>query len=206
MALLERAIFYQALLHTLVIMGAAENQSERPQLQETCARIAVACPETGDADQPLYPPAFHSAHQKRVASDIQGGELAPNARAGGPDVRCVRRRRRCVETNPYVLTRRSPRVFFMRLPARVSSDKPRLKAFCRVAFSVLFKARAILAADVFLPARAFNLRICSARHARLFARLLTIWRPQKSGRPTFVSAATCPAGSRPIRRHPDISR
>ncbi len=80
MALLERAIFYQALLHTLVIMGAAENQSERPQLQETSARIAVACPETGDADQPLYPPAFHSAHQKRVASDIQGGELAPNAR------------------------------------------------------------------------------------------------------------------------------
>jgi len=89
------------------------------------------------------------------------------------------------------LARHSPRVFFMRLPARVSSDKPRLKAFCRVAFSVLFKARAILAADVFLRARAFNLRICSARHARLFARLLTIGRPQKSERPACVSMATC---------------
>jgi hypothetical protein len=101
-------------------------------------------------------------------------------------------RRRCpCEGEPgYVPTYGSPTVFFVRLPARVSSDNPRLKAFCRVAFSVLFKVRAILAADVFLRARAFNLRICPALHARLFVRLLTIWRPQKSERPTCVSAAT----------------
>ena len=88
-------------------------------------------------------------------------------------------------------TYRLPTVFFVRLPGRVSSDKPRLNAFCRVAFSVLFKVRAILAADFFLRARAFNLRRCSALHARLFVRLLTIWRPRKSERPLCVAAATC---------------
>jgi hypothetical protein len=42
---------------------------------------------------------------------------------------------------------------------RVLSDKPRLKAFCRVAFSVRFKFRAIFAARVLLPASFFNVRI-----------------------------------------------
>jgi len=53
-------------------------------------------------------------------------------------------------------------------PGRVSSDNPRLKAFCRVAPSVLFKLRAISAARLLLRASVFNVRICSAVHARLF--------------------------------------
>jgi hypothetical protein len=53
-------------------------------------------------------------------------------------------------------------------PARVSSDNPRLKAFCRVAPSVLFNLRAISAARLLLRASLFNVRICSAVHARLF--------------------------------------
>jgi hypothetical protein len=50
---------------------------------------------------------------------------------------------------------------------RLSSDKPILKAFCRVAPSVRFKARAIFAAWVLLRASLFNLRISSVVHARL---------------------------------------
>jgi hypothetical protein len=53
-------------------------------------------------------------------------------------------------------------------PARVSSDNPRLKAFCRVAPSVLFNLRAISAARLLLRASLFNVPICSAVHARLF--------------------------------------
>ena len=95
-------------------------------------------------------------------------------------------------------------VFFHDIGAGLS-DKPRLKAFCRVAFSVLFKARAILAADFVLRARAFNLRICSAYHARLFARLLTIWRPRDQ-KGEFAPQRDLPGGSRPIRCRPDLSR
>jgi len=58
-------------------------------------------------------------------------------------------------------------------PTRVSSDNPRLKAFCRVAPSVLFNLRAISAARFLLRASLFNVRICSAVHTRLF-----IWSPQ----------------------------
>ena len=54
------------------------------------------------------------------------------------------------------------------IQARVSSDKPRLNAFCLVAPSVRFKAWAILAARVFLLAAAFNLRTSSGVHARRF--------------------------------------
>jgi hypothetical protein len=53
-------------------------------------------------------------------------------------------------------------------PTRVSSDNPRLKAFCRVAPSVLFILRAISAARFLLRASLFKVRICSAVHARLF--------------------------------------
>src|SRR5262245_38155926 len=42
--------------------------------------------------------------------------------------------------------------------ARVSSDNPRLKAFCRVAPSVLFKVRAIVTARVLLFASFFRVR------------------------------------------------
>jgi len=60
-------------------------------------------------------------------------------------------------------------------PARVSSDNPRLKAFCRVAPSVLLNLRAISAARLLLRASLFNVRICSAVHARrLFICPLTI--------------------------------
>jgi hypothetical protein len=53
-------------------------------------------------------------------------------------------------------------------PGRVSSDNPRLKAFCRVAPSVLFKLRAISAVRLLLRASLFSVRICSAVHVRLF--------------------------------------
>ena len=57
-------------------------------------------------------------------------------------------------------------------PARVSNERPRLKAFCRVAFSVRLKLRAMLAARVFLPASRFNVRMSRLVHARLFIDLL----------------------------------
>ena len=47
-------------------------------------------------------------------------------------------------------------------PTRVSSDNPRLKAFCRVAPSVLFNLRAISAARLLLRASFVKVRICSA--------------------------------------------
>ena len=58
------------------------------------------------------------------------------------------------------------------LPTRVSSERPRLKAFCRVAPSVLYKVRAMLAARVLLPASRFNVRMSLADHDRLFIDLL----------------------------------
>jgi hypothetical protein len=57
-------------------------------------------------------------------------------------------------------------------PTRVSKERPRLKAFCRVAFSVRLKLRAMLAARVFLPASRFNVRMSRLLHARLFIDLL----------------------------------
>ena len=51
---------------------------------------------------------------------------------------------------------------------RESSDKPILKAFCRVAPSVRFNVRAMLAARVFFLAAAFNVRTSDAVHARRF--------------------------------------
>jgi hypothetical protein len=52
--------------------------------------------------------------------------------------------------------------------ARVSSDNPRLNAFCRVAPSVLLNVRAMFAARVLLDAILFNLLTSLAVHARLF--------------------------------------
>jgi hypothetical protein len=43
-----------------------------------------------------------------------------------------------------------------------------LNAFCRVAHSVRFNVRAILAARHFFFASAFNVRTCSDVHARRF--------------------------------------
>ena len=52
--------------------------------------------------------------------------------------------------------------------ARVSSDNPRLNAFCRVAPSVLFKRLAIFPALTFLRASAFSSLTCIDVQARLF--------------------------------------
>src|SRR5215471_6316386 len=51
---------------------------------------------------------------------------------------------------------------------RESKESPRLKAFCRVAPSVLFNDRAIFPAGVFFRASAFNVRKCSDVQARRF--------------------------------------
>ena len=51
---------------------------------------------------------------------------------------------------------------------RESSDSPILNAFCRVAPSVRFKARAMLAALVFFFACTFNLRMSAVVHERRF--------------------------------------
>ena len=51
---------------------------------------------------------------------------------------------------------------------RVSSDSPRLKAFCRVAPSVRFKLRAMLAARVFFRAIVFSVRTSDDVHERRF--------------------------------------
>jgi len=50
--------------------------------------------------------------------------------------------------------------------ALVSSDKPRLNAFCRVAPSVRFNVRAMLAARFFLFACFFNVRTSAVGHTR----------------------------------------
>jgi hypothetical protein len=51
---------------------------------------------------------------------------------------------------------------------RESSDNPRLNAFCRVAPSVRFSVRAMLAARVFFLAAVFKVRTSAAVHARRF--------------------------------------
>jgi hypothetical protein len=66
--------------------------------------------------------------------------------------------------NRDLLDRRSLAIF----QARESSDNPRVKAFCRVAPTVLFKVRAILSACVFCRASVFNVRTCSVVHACRF--------------------------------------
>ncbi len=48
-----------------------------------------------------------------------------------------------------------------------------LNAFCRVAPSVRYKARAVLAARLFFFASTFNVRTCSDVHARRFDFLAT---------------------------------
>jgi hypothetical protein len=70
----------------------------------------------------------------------------------------------------------SDRSFCQSIAARVSSDNPRLKAFCRVAPSVLFKVRAIVAARVLLFASFFNVRTSFAVQVRL--RLFMLWSPR----------------------------
>jgi hypothetical protein len=52
--------------------------------------------------------------------------------------------------------------------ARESRDSPRLNAFCRVAPSVRFKVRAMLAACVFFLAAAFKVRTSAVDHGRRF--------------------------------------
>ena len=49
-----------------------------------------------------------------------------------------------------------------------SSDSPILKAFCRVAPSVRFRVRAMLAARVFLRAIVFSVRTSDDVHERRF--------------------------------------
>jgi hypothetical protein len=66
--------------------------------------------------------------------------------------------------------------FCQSFAARVSSDKPRLKAFCRVAPSVLFKVRAIVAARALLFASFCNVRTSFAVQVRL--RLFMLWSPR----------------------------
>jgi hypothetical protein len=51
---------------------------------------------------------------------------------------------------------------------RESSDNPILNAFCRVAPSLRFRVRAMLAARLFFFASVFNVRTCAAVHARRF--------------------------------------
>jgi hypothetical protein len=58
--------------------------------------------------------------------------------------------------------------------ARESSDKPMLKAFCRVARSVRFNFLAIRDAAFFCRAIAFKVRTCSAVHVRRLVAFLAI--------------------------------
>jgi hypothetical protein len=51
---------------------------------------------------------------------------------------------------------------------RESSDSPKLKAFCRVAPSVRFKLRAMLAARDFFRAIVFSVRTSDDVHERRF--------------------------------------
>ena len=66
---------------------------------------------------------------------------------------------------------------------RESSESPMLNAFCRVAPSVRFKVRAMLATRVFFLASVFNVRTCSVVHARRFP-------PPWSRFPSYVTFVT----------------
>jgi hypothetical protein len=63
---------------------------------------------------------------------------------------------------------------------RESKDTPRLKAFWRVAPSVLFNTRAILPAGVFERAKPFNSRTSDFVHSRRLDLLLAIFPFHKS--------------------------
>jgi hypothetical protein len=56
--------------------------------------------------------------------------------------------------------------FFVIFQPRVSSESPRLNAFCRVAPSVLFRVRAVLAARVLFRASAFSVCTSEEDHER----------------------------------------
>jgi hypothetical protein len=62
----------------------------------------------------------------------------------------------------------------LRTYARVSSDKPILNAFCRVAPSERFSVLAIRDARFLLRAIVFKVRTSSALHARRFVAFLAI--------------------------------
>jgi hypothetical protein len=64
--------------------------------------------------------------------------------------------------------------FSVRFQARESSDKPILKAFCRVAPSLRFRLLAIFLAGVFLRAADFNSRTSEAVQERRFEFLLAM--------------------------------
>ena len=70
---------------------------------------------------------------------------------------------------------------------RESSDSPRLKAFCRVAPSVRFRVRAMLAARVFFLASVFNVRTSSDFHARRLEFLAISLPPGWKNTPCFCS-------------------
>jgi hypothetical protein len=67
-----------------------------------------------------------------------------------------------------IARKKATQFFCQSFAARVSSDNPRLKAFCRVAPSVLLNVRPIFAARVLLPASFFKVRTSFAVHVRLF--------------------------------------
>ena len=66
------------------------------------------------------------------------------------------------------------RPFGVRFQARESSDKPILKAFCRVTPSLRFRLLAIFLAGVFLRAADFNSRSSEAVQERRFEFLLAM--------------------------------
>ena len=72
---------------------------------------------------------------------------------------------------------------------RESKESPSIRAFCRVAPSVLFNDRAIFPAGVLLRASAFNVRTCSDVHTRRFPFGLAIFSPSDQKR-SLVAART----------------
>ncbi len=112
-----------------------------------------------------------TAHPRRRTLGIRASSTLLLVRNPGPVVDA--RASQCRRAQATVLFRACTTVLFRRkcnphYQARELSDNPRLKAFCRVAPSVRLKARAMLAARVFLLAAAFNLRTSSVVQARRF--------------------------------------
>lgn len=82
----------------------------------------------------------------------------------------------------------------VRAQARESREIPRLKAFCRVAPSVLFRLLAIFAARVFCRASPFSALTSAAVHARRFDPFLAIRNP--SFLKTIAAPCSCNRGKR----------
>jgi hypothetical protein len=91
---------------------------------------------------------------------------------------------------PHIFAERgSPERSVLSIQVRMSSDRPILNAFCRVAPSVRFSLLAIRDAPFFWRAIVLKVRTCSAVHALRFLAFLAIEQLPVSKKNSFIAAS-----------------